>query len=148
MILYQVECAPGDRGPVPGLDNVGEGGADGLPGWEEAHTTVIPMVRHIPKAAREDWARVLTATVSDVCAQPAAEHVGRTGLVQGLAEGGQQAGTDTWLREREEGRRKVNRIHNIILCCFQLLSAVCYYSLQLCSVWSVIITTMWESKHY
>ena len=69
---------------------MGEGGADGLPGWEEAHTTVIPMVRHIPKAAREDWARVLTATVSDVCAQPAAEHVGRAGLVQGRAEGGQQ----------------------------------------------------------
>ena len=30
------------------------------------------------------------------------------------AEGGQQAGTETWLRERVEGRRKVKRIHSII----------------------------------
>ena len=32
-------------------------------------------------------------------------------------ERGQQAGTETWLREREEGRRKGNRIHNIIIDC-------------------------------
>ena len=42
-------------------------------------------------------------------------------------EGGQQVGTETWLRESEEGRRKVNRIHNIILHCFQLQSAVMSY---------------------
>ena len=48
-----------------------QGGVDSLPTWEEAHTTVILTIRHIPKVAREDWARVLTATVSDVCAQPA-----------------------------------------------------------------------------
>ena len=32
-------------------------------------------------------------------------------------EGGQQAGTETWRRERVEGRRKVNGIHNIIIDC-------------------------------
>jgi hypothetical protein len=34
-------------------------------------------------------------------------------------EGGQQEGIETCLRERVEGRRKVNRKHNIILYCFQ-----------------------------
>ena len=42
-------------------------------------------------------------------------------------EGGQQAGTETCLREWVLGRRKVNRIHNIILHCFQLQSAVMSY---------------------
>ena len=43
---------------------------EGLPTWEEAHTTQIFTMRHVPKAAREDWARVLGATVNDLCADP------------------------------------------------------------------------------
>ena len=38
-------------------------------------------------------------------------------------EGGQQAGTETCLREWVLGRRKVNRIHNIILCCIHFNSS-------------------------
>ena len=40
-----------------------------MPGWEEAHTTIIITMRHIPKAARAEWARVLSSTVDDVCSQ-------------------------------------------------------------------------------
>jgi hypothetical protein len=43
-----------------------------------------------------------------------------------LVEGGQQAGTVTCIRERVEASRKVNRIHNIILFCFQIQSAVMF----------------------
>ena len=43
-------CRPGDTGPVPGLVTGGLGGADSLPDWEKAHTTVIPTSRHIPNA--------------------------------------------------------------------------------------------------
>ena len=44
--------------------------SEGLPTWEEAHNTQIFTIRHIPKAAREDWARVLGATLNDICADP------------------------------------------------------------------------------
>ena len=33
----------------------------------------IPTIRHIPKAAREDWARVLQSTLLDVCADPTSQ---------------------------------------------------------------------------
>jgi hypothetical protein len=67
----QDDPAPGDIGPPPGHIPAAEPRLDGLPTWEEAHTTSIPTVRHVPKAAREDWARVLAAVVSEVCAEPA-----------------------------------------------------------------------------
>ena len=38
----------------------------GLPTWEEAHSTIIPTTRHIPKGAREDWARTLGGTSLEV----------------------------------------------------------------------------------
>ena len=64
---------PGPHSRAPGTftggGGAGEGGG-GMPRWEEAHSTIIHTMRHIPKAAREDWARVLTSTIQDVCAQP------------------------------------------------------------------------------
>jgi hypothetical protein len=43
---------------------------EGLPYWDTAHSTFIPTIRHINKAALEDRARVLEAEVGDVCANP------------------------------------------------------------------------------
>ena len=42
----------------------------GLPSWEVAHSTYVATRRHLPKAAREDWARVWAGAVLDVCADP------------------------------------------------------------------------------
>ena len=47
--------------PQPGL-------ADDLPVWEEAPQERILTTKHFPKAAREEWARTLRATVGEVCA--------------------------------------------------------------------------------
>ena len=40
---------------------------ESLPTWAEAHCTSIPTTRHVPKGAREDWARVLATTCTCVC---------------------------------------------------------------------------------
>ena len=42
----------------------------GLPTWEEAHTNNIPTIKHIPKGAREEWARVLAKAINDVSSTP------------------------------------------------------------------------------
>ena len=42
----------------------------GLPTWEEAHTINIPTIKHIPKGAREEWARVLAKAINDVSSTP------------------------------------------------------------------------------
>ena len=57
----------GDAGPPPGHIPI-DHHQEGLPTWEEAHSKSIPTIRHIPKAAREEWARTLGATVGDVIA--------------------------------------------------------------------------------
>ena len=62
----------GSNSLVPGLFRGGEGGEEGgggMPGWEEAHTTIISTVPYIPKAARVEWARVLTSILDNVCSQ-------------------------------------------------------------------------------
>ena len=64
----QDDPLPGDTEAPPGHTLTWQ--EEGLPGWEEAHSSAIPTMKHIPKAAREDWARILGATVGDVCADP------------------------------------------------------------------------------
>ena len=64
----QDDPLPGDTEAPPG--HILTWQEEGLPGWEVAHSSAISTMKHIPKAAREDWARILGATVGDVCAEP------------------------------------------------------------------------------
>lgn len=59
--------APGEVAPPPGHTPIAHI-QEGLPTWEEAHGKIIHTIRHIPKPAREEWARTLGATVGDVLA--------------------------------------------------------------------------------
>ena len=45
----------------------------GLPSAQEAHRTHVPTSTHVPKAARSDWARVLSDTMEQAIANPAEE---------------------------------------------------------------------------
>ena len=64
----QDEPPPGDVSAPPG--HISTWQEEGLPSWEVVHVTIIPTMKHIPKSAREDWAKVLASTVGDVCADP------------------------------------------------------------------------------
>ena len=64
----QDDPPPGDTEAPPGHTLTWQ--EEGLPGWAEAHSSTIPTMKHIPKAAREEWARILGATIGDVCADP------------------------------------------------------------------------------
>ena len=53
----QDEPPPGDVSAPPG--HISTWQEEGLPSWEVVHVTIIPTMKHIPKPARQDLAKVL-----------------------------------------------------------------------------------------